>query len=490
MGGRPAGGETPRGRGLIMAGILKDNSVYLQSGRIAMSQQKDPLIDYAAGRWTGPVVRRLGLPSPRSLRRETGPYRERELEGRNAAIGGADHGYALAAARAELESLGATLRPGPVWSVKERADIAVFDATGCRDADSLARLRGFFSPLLRQLAPCARLVVLATEPATCSNPVERAAARAVEGFVRALAKEVGRGGATANLLYISPDVLDRLGGPLRFFCSYRSAYVSGRPVSITGLAKAPAVDAQDFPRLQGKIALVTGAARGLGEATVLRLAEEGARVVCVDVPAATDKLQAVAGKVEGAALTLDVTAGDAPAALVECLAAEGGVDIVVHNAGITRDRMLRNMGEAEWDAVMAVNLKAILAMDAALDAAGLLLDEGREILLSSISGVAGNAGQANYAASKAALIGYASARAEQLARRGVTVNCAAPGFIETEMTKKIPLMIREAGRRMNALSQGGQPRDVAEFVTFLALPESCGVSGQTIRVCGQAMLGA
>jgi 3-oxoacyl-[acyl-carrier protein] reductase len=490
MGMRPAGGERPRGKDLIVAGILKDNSVYLQSGRSAMSQHKDLLIDYAAGRWTGPVVRRLGLPSPRPLRRETGPYRERELEGRNAAIGGADGAYALAAARAELEALGATLRPGPVWSVKERADIAVFDATGCRDADSLARLRGFFSPLLRQLAPCARLVLLAADPATCGDPVQRAAARAVEGFVRALAKEVGRSGATANLLYVSPDVLDRLGGPLRFFCGYRSAYVSGRPVRITGLAKATADAGRDCPRLQGKLAVVTGAARGLGEATVLRLAEEGARVVCVDVPAAADQLQAVASHAEGVALTLDVTAPDAPATLAECLAAEGGVDIMVHNAGITRDRMLRNMGEAEWDAVMAVNLKAILAMDAALDAAGLLLDGGREILLSSISGVAGNAGQSNYAASKAALIGYASARAEQLARRGVTVNCAAPGFIETGMTKKIPLMIREAGRRMNALSQGGQPRDVAEFVTFLALPESCGVSGQTIRVCGQAMLGA
>jgi 3-oxoacyl-[acyl-carrier protein] reductase len=148
------------------------------------------------------------------------------------------------------------------------------------------------------------------------------------------------------------------------------------------------------------------------------------------------------------------------------------------------------MSEAEWDAVIAVNLAAIVALDAAIDAAGLLRDDAREICMSSVSGIAGNLGQANYAATKAGLIGYASARAEQLAPRGITVNCAAPGFIETEMTRRIPFLIREAGRRMNALSQAGQPRDVAELVTFLALPESSGVTGQTIRVCGQALLGA
>jgi 3-oxoacyl-[acyl-carrier protein] reductase len=455
-----------------------------------MTRFRDPLIGYAAGRWTGPLVRRVGLPSPRELKREAGPYRERELEGRGLAIGGADGGYALQAATELLRSLGAAVHPGPVWSVKDRVEIALFDATGCRDVASLGRLRSFFSPLLRQLAGCGRIVVLATDPEHLEDPAERAAARAAEGFVRAMAKEVGRSGSTANLLYLTPNTLDRLAGPLRFFCSYRSAYVSGRPVRITALARTPGGRDPGHPRLAGQVAVVTGAARGLGEATAARLAEEGARIVCVDVPSAGAALQAVASAVGGVALPLDITAAEAPDELVACLRAEGGADIVVHNAGITRDRMLRNMGEAEWDAVMAVNLAAILAIDAALDAADLLHDGGREVLLSSISGVAGNAGQSNYAASKAALIGYAAARAERLAARGITVNCAAPGFIETEMTKKIPLMIREAGRRMNALSQGGQPRDVAEFVTFLALPESCGVSGQTIRVCGQAMLGA
>jgi len=410
------------------------------------------------------------------LKREQGPYRAAELEGRGVAVGSAAAGYAFDAAKEVLARLGAMIRQG------SSVDAAVFDATGCRDVPSLARLHGFFGPLLRQLAACARLVVLAADPSERTAPVERAAARAVEGFVRTLAKEVGRNGSTANLLYVSRSAVDRLEGPLRFFCTHHSAYVSGQPVFVTTQARPPANLAPGTPRLRGKFAVVTGAARGIGAAISLRLAEEDARVLCVDVSHAAEP---------PGALALDITAADAPRALVDCVRANAhGIDILVHSAGITRDRTLRKMSEAEWDAVIAVNLAAIVALDAAIDAAGLLRDDAREICMSSVSGIAGNLGQANYAATKSALIGYASARAEQLARRGITVNCAAPGFIETEMTRRIPFLIREAGRRMNALSQGGQPRDVAELVTFLALPESSGVTGQTIRVCGQALLGA
>jgi len=453
---------------------------------------RDPLVEWASGRWSGPLVRRLGLPSPRRLKRAQGAYRAAELEGRSVAVGAASGGYASDAAREALERLGATVRDGPLWSVRSRIEVALFDATGCRDVASLGRLRMFFGPLMRQLAPCARLVALARDPGECASPLERAAAHAAEGFVRSLAKEVGRSGSTANLLYVSRAALDRLEGPLRFFCSHRSTYVSGRAVLVTAKARQPSGLAGGTPRLQGKFAVVTGAARGLGAATAVRLAEEGARVLCVDVPATAEPLESLARRIGGLALATDITAADAPRRLTDCIgeSAAGGTDILVHNAGITRDRTLLKMSEAEWDAVMAVNLKAIVDIDAAVDDAGLLRDDAREICLSSISGIAGNVGQANYAASKAALIGYASARAERLAARGITVNCAAPGFIETEMTKRVPFLIREAGRRMNALSQGGQPRDVAELVTFLALPESSGITGQTIRVCGQALLGA
>ncbi len=455
-----------------------------------MTIETDPLIEYAAGRWTGPVVRFLGLPKPVQLKREAGPYRLTELEGRAIAVGAVDGGYALEAATQVLHNLGGIARPGPLRDTTTKIDVAVFDATGCRDVASLSQLRTFFAPLMRQFSECARIVVLAPDSGECAQPVERAAATGIEGFVRTLAKEVGRNGSTANILYVSRSAVDRLDGPLRFFCSYRSAYVSGRPVRISSAVKSSAMNNRAL-RLDNKIAVVTGAARGLGHATAVRLAEEGAKVICVDVPAAKQALDELAAQLGGAVVPLDITAADAPATLVKLISGQyGGIDVLVHNAGITRDKMLANMSEAQWELVMAVNLKAIIDIDAAVDAAGLLRPGAREICLSSISGVAGNAGQSNYATSKAALMGYASGRATLLALGGSTINCVAPGFIETEMTKKIPLLMREVGRRMNALSQGGQPRDVAELVTFLALPESGGVTGQTIRVCGQGMLGA
>jgi 3-oxoacyl-[acyl-carrier protein] reductase len=455
------------------------------------SETGDPLIDYAAGRFTGPLLRRLGLPAPRSLSREEGAFRVDALKGRSVVMGGLEAGYALGSAKQVLERMGASVSLAHDGSTAQRVDVAVFDATGCREVDSLRALYAFWSPLIRQLASCARLLVLAEVPGEAANPRERAAACAVDGFVRSLAKEVGRTGSTANLLRVSRSAVARLEGPVRFLCTHRSAYVSGQSVGVSDQARLAAEVKRGSPGLSGTLAVVTGAARGLGAATVVRLAEEGARVLCIDVPSAREPLHTLAKRVGGLALELDITAPNAGSRLVEVVRHSGSaIDVLVHNAGITRDRTLANMSDAEWNAVMAVNVKAVIELDGAIDAAHLLRDDAREICLSSITGIAGNFGQANYAASKAALIGYVSARADALAPRGITVNGVAPGFIETEMTQKMPLLIREAGRRLNALSQGGQPRDVAEMVCFLASPEAVGVTGQTLRVCGQALLGA
>jgi 3-oxoacyl-[acyl-carrier protein] reductase len=363
-------------------------------------------------------------------------------------------------------------------------DLAVYDATGLSTVAALDGLRSFFAPGLSRLRPGGRLLLLARAPDTLAEPEAAAAAQACEGFIRSLAKEVGRRGATANLLWLEPGAEAGLAAPLAFFGGPRSAYVSGRTLR---LAAAPISAGQG---LGGRIAVVTGAARGLGAATAERLAAEGARVLCVDVPAAGEPLEALARRLGGQALALDITAADAGVRLVTALQAAGGVDVVVHNAGITRDRTLARMSEAEWGAVLAVNLRAVLGLDAALDAAGLWRPGAREVCLSSISGIAGNSGQTNYAASKAALLGYVAARARLAPAPGMTVNAVAPGFIETEMTARIPWLIREAGRRMNALSQGGQPQDVAEAIAFLAQPGAAGVNGQVLRVCGQALLGA
>jgi 3-oxoacyl-[acyl-carrier protein] reductase len=211
-------------------------------------------------------------------------------------------------------------------------------------------------------------------------------------------------------------------------------------------------------------------------------------VILLDVPAAQDSLDALAARLGGRGLALDICAADAPARLVEALAE--GLDILVHNAGITRDKTLAKMSEAMWNAVLEVNLEAPQRLTQALLDAGRLHDHGRVLLIASLSGIAGNRGQSNYAASKAGLIGLAQAWAPLLARRGISINALAPGFIETRMTAAIPFALREAGRRMNSMGQGGLPQDVAEAVAWLAQPGSGAVNGQVLRVCGQSLLGA
>ncbi len=243
--------------------------------------------------------------------------------------------------------------------------------------------------------------------------------------------------------------------------------------------------------LAGRVALVTGASRGIGAAIADVLARDGAHVVCLDVPAQGADLSAVANRVGGEAVQLDITAADAPARLVEHLTGRhGGVDVVVHNAGITRDRTLGKMDAGRWDAVLAVNLAGQLRVNDALLAKKVLRTNGRIIGVSSIAGIAGNVGQTNYATSKAGVIGMVTALAPKLARQGSTINAVAPGFIETAMTAAVPLFIREAGRRMNGMAQGGLPVDVAETIAWYANPASAGVNGNVVRVCGQSLLGA
>jgi len=221
-------------------------------------------------------------------------------------------------------------------------------------------------------------------------------------------------------------------------------------------------------------------------------ARDGAKVICVDVEAAQEPLGVTATKVSGTALTLDVTADDAADRIAEHVREhyEGKLDILVNNAGITRDKLLANMDEARWDSVLAVNLLAPLRLTESLADNGVLAENGRVVGLSSMAGIAGNRGQTNYAATKAGMIGLTEALAPKLGEKGITINAVAPGFIETKMTEAIPLATREVGRRLNSLYQGGQPVDVAETIAYFASPASIAVTGNTIRVCGQAWLGA
>ncbi|MEU5690703.1 3-oxoacyl-ACP reductase [Actinosynnema sp. NPDC020468] len=423
------------------------------------------------------VVGKLGLPDPYPLRRHSPA--EPPLTG-PVLLGGA--GRLAGPVAGVLASIGVD-----VVSAADRYGALVFDATGITDVAGLRALFDFFGPVVRSLGPCGRVVVLGTPPASAAS---RVAQRALEGFVRSVGKELKRGG-TAQLVYVDEGAEGNLESTLRFLLSGRSAYVSGQVVRVgAGPVEVPA----DWSRpLAGKVALVTGAARGIGAAIADVLARDGAHVVCLDVPAQGDELAAVANRVAGSTLQLDLTADDAPVRIVEQLnVRHGGVDVVVHNAGITRDKTLGRMDAARWDAVVAVNLASQERLNAALigpDGSGGLRANGRIVGVSSIAGIAGNVGQTNYATTKAGVIGVVDALAPELAGRA-TVNAVAPGFIETRMTAAVPLFIREAGRRMNSLSQGGLPVDVAETVAWFAHPASSGVTGNVVRVCGQSLLGA
>ena len=368
----------------------------------------------------------------------------------------------------------------------------VFDATGITEPEGLKGLYEFFTPLLRNLGHSGRVVVIGTTPEETGSVHERTAQRALEGFTRSLGKEL-RNGATAALVYLSPDAKPAATGlesTLRFLLSAKSAYVDGQVFRVGAADSTPPSD-WDKP-LDGKIALVTGAARGIGATIAEVFARDGAKVIAVDVEGAAEDLGRIATKVSGTALTLDVTAADAVDRISEHVREhyDGKLDILVNNAGITRDKLLANMDEGRWDSVVAVNLLAPLRLAEELVANGTIGDGGRIVGLSSMAGIAGNRGQTNYAATKAGMIGLTDALAPQFAEKNITINAIAPGFIETKMTDAIPLATREVGRRLNSLFQGGQPVDVAEAIAYFASPASNAVTGNTIRVCGQAMLGA
>ena len=370
-----------------------------------------------------------------------------------------------------------------------RYGAVIVDVTAVTAVAQLRELPAGLSGVLRRVLPSGRVVVLSTAAGDGDAPPVAAARQAVVGTVRSLGKEM-RAGATANLLqFASPHVRPAaLESTLRFLLSGRSAYIDGQVIDLgDGPARAP--DDWDRP-LAGSVALVTGAARGIGAAIARTLARDGARVVCADLPAAGEILTTVANDIGASTLAVDIAADDAPARIAAHLRQRfGGVDIVVHNAGITRDKLLANMKPEAWDAVLEVNLNAQLRINDALLGAA-LHPAGRIVCLSSTSGIAGNRGQTNYAASKAGIIGMVRATAPLLAGTGATINAVAPGFIDTDMTRRMPFATREVARRLNSLQQAGLPIDVAEAVAWLASPGAGAVNGQVLRVCGQNLVGA
>ena len=344
---------------------------------------------------------------------------------------------------------------------------------------------------LRDLASNARVVTISRDAAEAADPAAAAARQGIDGLLRSLAKEL-RAGATGNGIVLadgarttSPSAL----GALRFFLSGRSAFVDGQFLTVTSDAGKLPADAEK--PLAGKVAVVTGAARGIGAAIARTLYRDGATIIAVDIPAAGDHLAMVANEVRGTALQLDISREDAGQRIIDhAVERHGRLDIVIHNAGITRDKLLANMDQGRWNSVIAVNIAAQLRINEALLASEHFRNSPRIVSVASTSGIAGNRGQTNYAASKGGVMGMVRATAPLLAPHGGSINAVAPGFIETEMTAKIPFATREVARRLNSLQQGGRPGDVAEGIAFLASDAAGGISGEVLRVCGQNLVGA
>ena len=455
-----------------------------QQNRSSVVREKaDKYTEFVSRGFGKDLAKRLGLPQPGILRRYSpnAPL----VEGPILVVGQGTGADGVAQVLLDWHQ---DVRRHATPKEKLGAIVVVLDELEHPDQLSAPALT--IGAALRELNRNARIVSISRPAAAEDAPTLAAARNGIDGIIRSVAKEL-RAGATANGVLLangiaadSPSAMSAL----RFFLSGRSAFVDGQFLTASSSGSNEAVD---WVRpLDGSIAVVTGAARGIGAAIARTLARDGATVIAVDVPAAGDHLAAVANGIRGTALQLDITAPDAGTRILD-LAMEryGRIDIVVHNAGITRDKLLANMDAARWDSVMAVNISSQLRMNEAFLASSDFANSPRIISVASTSGIAGNRGQTNYAASKAGVMGMVRSTAPLLAGRGGTVNAVAPGFIETDMTAKIPFATREVARRLNSLQQGGRPGDVAEAIAYFAQPNAAGVTANVLRVCGQNLVG-
>lgn len=373
----------------------------------------------------------------------------------------------------------------------------VIDATNYQSQASFKLLYENVKDKLKLLSKNARIVIIGDCINTEMSAEQCAFSQGLTGFSKSLAKEVGRKGTTVNLLLLEPQLTHELDGPLQFFLSTKSTFVSGQVITVKYCEQHQCDNFERLPQEKiQKLALVTGASQGIGASIAQTLARDNYKVVGLDIEQAQEQLAAQMMKIGGDCITLDISVENAGQVITDYLTKKQsnnknmGFDLVVHNAGITRDKTLAKMPEHWWTSTLDINLLSVIRVNDYLLSHQGINTNGRIVCMSSMNGIAGQVGQTNYATSKAGLIGYVKHLSQELVSNSITINAVAPGFIETKMTEQIPFVTREMGRRMNALGQGGQVEDVAEVVAFFAQPQSYSVTGQTLRVCGLNFIGA
>lgn len=443
----------------------------------------DKYLELANSKIGKSILSAVGLPEPLALQRESNETPHRiKIDVR---IGSSTDAVFAKPIKKILKATDATLLSNDL----DTKSSLIFDASGIANVHQSLELYQFFNRYLPKLSRCGRVVIIAHKPSAIRDPEHATLQRGLVGFVKSVAKEIGRKGATANLLYVDKKGEDAIAAPLRFLLSAGSAFTNGQVINVA----SPVGDMQakwEQP-LKDKLVVVTGAARGIGRSISEVLARDGAKVIGVDMEGSAPQLEEVMATIDGISLSLDITAQDAPKRLIEVCRQQGDkLHGIVHNAGITRDKMLTKMTGHQWQLLMQVNLGSVQAINKALLKTKLLDQGGRIVGIASISGIAGNVGQTNYGFSKSAVIGMVESMAQRCARRGITINGVAPGFIETQMTAAIPFATRQMGRRLSSLGQGGLPEDVAEVIAFYLSPQAAGINGNMVRVCGQSLLGA
>ncbi|HNF50959.1 MAG: 3-oxoacyl-ACP reductase [Chitinophagales bacterium] len=423
----------------------------------------------------------IPVPVPPILKRNLNAFSDDELSNKEIVITGKENDF-LSQLQKEFHG-----RIGQATIYDETIDGLVLSCVGMQTIEDLEDLYTNIKNTVSKIKANGRVVIVSKEDKTSVTTFT--IQKSIDAFSRALSKEIGgKKGITVNQLKITNEEVtaSAVVNASIFFLSDKSSFITGQVVDVSNANTDTLTSIEGL--LQGKIAIVTGGARGIGAAAARVLHREGATVIIVDVPQAADDAQALAAELNGDSYLLDISQATAAKELQKYIIEKyGKLDILVNNAGITRDKTIAKMSIDQWRSVLNVNLKAVIQLTQIFIENGFSKD-AKVVSLSSISGISGNVGQTNYSLTKAGVIGFSQALAAT--NKNIFANAVAPGFIETKMTENLPFFIKEGGRRLSTLKQGGKPEDVAELIGFLASPLSNGINGQCVRVCGGNMIGA